>query len=851
VNLKSTILIVDDEPVIRQTLKRLLTAEGYDLALASDGAEALAKAAELVPDLILLDVVMPVMDGFEVCQRLRADPLLAEVPVIMVTALGDRNSRLQGLKAGADDFIAKPFDDVELLTRVHTTTQLNRYRLLLQERAKFERVIELSPNGLMIVSATAKIRLANPAMLRMLGAESKQDVIGKKIQTFVVPSEADYFRAFLSSVIADAPQVAQVETYFTRVNGESFGVQVDAGHFIWDSQPAVEIVVHDITERRQSKEKLEQRNRELALLSRAGQAFNSTLDLDQVLTAVLEEVRRLLNVVACSVWLIDPETDELVCQHASGPRSKIVRGWRLAPGEGLVGWVACHGESLIVPDVRADERHFKGIDHQTGLALRSILSVPLRVKERVIGVLQVVDADADRFNAADLALLEPLAATAATAVENARLFEQARREIAERKRAEEALSRRNEDLMTLNAIATTMGQSLDLKHRLNAALDKVLEVIKMDAGWVQLLDEKDGGALSLIAHRGFSRATLSQPGTLNVVENLTAEVAHSKQPIVITESSNDARFDMGIQTDDTQLAIAATPIQSRDKVLGGLGILGHGPRELGSQEMQLLTAIGHQIGVAIENARLAEEAAETEILRKLNRLRSELIADLSHELRTPLGLIKIFCTTLLREDVEPDRETQREFLGHIDEEAEKLEKIVDHLLDLSRLESGRLQLNKQPTDVSQLAQKVIAAMQTPGTQHRFVHDFPSEPLAATVDAERLEEVLRNLLSNAIRYSPEGGTITIYGRGDKRQLLIWVSDQGMGIPSQDLEKVFERFYRVDNEITQRVRGAGLGLAVCKGIVEAHGGRIWAESIPGVGSTFYLSLPTGDSPQGESN
>ena len=102
-----------------------------------------------------------------------------------------------------------------------------------------------------------------------------------------------------------------------------------------------------------------------------------------------------------------------------------------------------------------------------------------------------------------------------------------------------------------------------------------------------------------------------------------------------------------------------------------------------------------------------------------------------------------------------------------------------------------------------------------------------------------------------RYSPEGGTITVYGRGDKRQLLIWVSDQGMGIPSQDLEKVFERFYRVDNEITQRIRGAGLGLAVCKGIVEAHGGRIWAESILGVGSTFYLSLPTGDSPQVEPN
>jgi two-component system sensor histidine kinase KdpD len=262
--------------------------------------------------------------------------------------------------------------------------------------------------------------------------------------------------------------------------------------------------------------------------------------------------------------------------------------------------------------------------------------------------------------------------------------------------------------------------------------------------------------------------------------------------------------------------------------------------------VQLLTAIGHQIGVALENARLTKEAAEVEILRELDRLRSELVANVSHEFRTPLGLIKIFCTTLLREDVEFDRETQREFLSHLDEETDKLERIVDNLLDLAQMEDGRLRLDKRPTDVGQLVRKVMGAMEIQLTQHRFVYDFPAESLVAAVDAKRVEEVLRNLLSNAIKYSPEGGTITVQGRGDKRQLLIWVRDQGMGIPSKDLERVFERFYRVENEITQSVRGAGLGLAVCRGIIEAHGGRMWAESTLGVGSTFYFSLPVGDSP-----
>jgi PAS domain S-box-containing protein len=142
-----------------------------------------------------------------------------------------------------------------------------------------------------------------------------------------------------------------------------------------------------------------------------------------VLATVLEEVRCLLGIVACSVWLLDRENGELVCQEATGLRSKVVRGWRLALGEGILGWVAQSGESLIVSDVRTDERHFKDIDRQTGLKLRAILALPLQVKQRMIGVLQVLDDKPGRFTTADLPLLEPLAASAAVAIENARLYQ--------------------------------------------------------------------------------------------------------------------------------------------------------------------------------------------------------------------------------------------------------------------------------------------------------------------------------------------------------------------------------------------------------------------------------------------
>jgi len=173
VTYQSTVLIVDDDASARDTLEALLFQQGYRLEFAKEGLEALEMAAELVPDLILLDVMMPGMDGFEVCRRLRVDPRLAEVPVIMVTALEDRDSRLRGIEVGADDFVSKPFDRAELRARVRTITQLNRYRQLLQERTKFEWVVEQAEDGYLIINGD-KVTYANPQARLYLGLPPTQ-----------------------------------------------------------------------------------------------------------------------------------------------------------------------------------------------------------------------------------------------------------------------------------------------------------------------------------------------------------------------------------------------------------------------------------------------------------------------------------------------------------------------------------------------------------------------------------------------------------------------------------------------------------------------------------------------------
>jgi PAS domain S-box-containing protein len=249
----ATILIADDDPIGREMLAVLLAPQGYQLIYAGDGAEALAQAARVPPDLVLLDAMMPKMNGFQVCQRLRADPLLREVPVIMLTALDDRESRLQAIEAGADDFISKPFDRIELQARVYTITRLNRYRRLLAERAKFARVVELAPDGMLIVDEAGTIVLANSAIVRLLDVGHASNLLGQHIAAFVISDQRERCRAQLRRVTVDPTTIARFETLLIRVGGARLPVEMHAGYFVWDGQPATQIVARDITERKQAE----------------------------------------------------------------------------------------------------------------------------------------------------------------------------------------------------------------------------------------------------------------------------------------------------------------------------------------------------------------------------------------------------------------------------------------------------------------------------------------------------------------------------------------------------------------------------------------------------------------------
>lgn len=231
-------------------------------------------------------------------------------------------------------------------------------------------------------------------------------------------------------------------------------------------------------------------------------------------------------------------------------------------------------------------------------------------------------------------------------------------------------------------------------------------------------------------------------------------------------------------------------------------------------------------------------------IRNIERMKTAFVSTVSHELRTPLTSIKGFISTLLQ-DTEGfyDRETVHEFYTIIDQECDRLTRLISDLLNVSRIEAGRaLDLNPSPVDLPELTEKVVSAQKSYTSKHQFVTDFPDNFPTIVADKDKMDQILTNLISNSVKYSPEGGDITVKAEQVSEDTIrVSVTDQGLGIPKEHQAKVFDRFHRVDNRDTRKVGGTGIGLYLVKHLVEAHGGKIWVESEPGVGSSFIFEQP----------
>ena len=231
-------------------------------------------------------------------------------------------------------------------------------------------------------------------------------------------------------------------------------------------------------------------------------------------------------------------------------------------------------------------------------------------------------------------------------------------------------------------------------------------------------------------------------------------------------------------------------------------------------------------------------------LREAEELKQTLLSVISHELKTPVSIIKGYAGTLAREDADWDHATLADGLGVIEEEADRLDKLITNLLEASRLQAGGIKLRLSFLDLADMAKTAVDNLQATTDKHTFTVEFPENYPPIKGDFERLREVLTNLIGNAIKYSPDGGLIEVGGQlGQNNSVQLYVRDEGIGIPPAEQEKIFDRFHRVDNRLARQAPGTGLGLFLVKAVVDAHQGRVWVESSPGQGSTFWVELPTG--------
>lgn len=395
------------------------------------------------------------------------------------------------------------------------------------------------------------------------------------------------------------------------------------------------------------------------------------------------------------------------------------------------------------------------------------------------------------------------------------------------------------------------------EHDLDAMVPKLLislisSLPAADAGLLMLYDAARGRLRVKAAH-GYDLNALAALSLLPG-ESMSGQAFLTGLPALYATPEATAQAMMSMSPHNQQVFQEATvdvpqprsaiclPLTANDAKVGVLLLENlRQPGSFSRAELTFLTPVVDLLAMSIENARLREELEVVRSQDEANRLKAEVISTLAHELRTPLTSIKGYSTALLMEEVTFAPETQREFLKIIDEECDILQDLIHDLLESSMIDAGFLRLETQPVRLPRLTREVVGDFAHVGGEHRFVVDFAADFPLVDADPHRIRQVLRNLVDNAVKYSPDGGLVMVRGTVTDQEVVVSVADQGLGIAPEHLNRLFEKFFRVKSGLGRHVAGTGLGLPIARAIVASHGGRIWAESQVGQGTTLSFTIP----------
>jgi PAS domain S-box-containing protein len=787
----TNILLVDDRPENLLALEAILEPLGQNLLYAHSGEEALRQLLQHDVAIILLDVQMPVLDGFETATLIKQRERTKHVPIIFVTAISkDDEHVFRGYSAGAVDYVFKPFSPEVLRSKVAVFIELHQKTEQLRKQA-----VQLKEQEL------ADLRRESEERYRFL-AEAQPDQIWTALPNgeldYVNQRALDYFDSSFPERVAagwtdvthpdDVPRTMRL-WQVALDTGSSYENELrlrraDDGSYRWHLARAIpmrnrsgEIVKWfgsntDINDRKSAEEAQE-------FLVEAGATLGGSLDYRGTLAALAKmAVPRIADWVRVDI-VEEGRLRTLAVEHVDARKVELAlelsrrypedpaaaQGPPLVLRTGKSELIAEISEEML-SELAVDDLHL-GLVRELGF--QSYMGVPLVARGRPLGVISFVVAESGRrYGPPDLALVEELARRASTAIENAQLYREA-------------------------------------EERAQAA--RVLETV---ADGVFLVDV--GGVVRLW-NRAAEAITELRRG--DVVGRRVDEVLPGWEAVA------------------ARVSVAGAPGPAAATTF---------PLELRGDERWLsISGVGFDEGTVYAFRDLTEE-------RALEQIRQDLVSTVSHELRTPLAAIYGSALTLTRDDLELEQAMHRKLLEVIVEESSRLADIVNDLLLASQLDAGRLEIRVEPCDPRALAASVLDAARThlPAGTSVSLESEEGEVRWVAADESQLRQVLTNLVDNAVKYSPSGGDVSVRVDAAGNYVRFTVADEGLGIPPAEQERIFEKFYRLDPDMTGGIGGTGLGLYISRELVRRVHGRIWVEPNTGRGSIFKVEIPAASAP-----
>ncbi len=574
----------------------------------------------------------------------------------------------------------------------------------------------------------------------------------------------------------------------------------------------------------------ERRARQLSTLNEITRQLTSTLESEPLLNNILENAVTILNCEAGSLFLVDEQTDDLIFRVTVGPVASDLLGRRIPAGSGIVGRAVQTRAPVIDNDAQHSGSRHAATDEQTGFSTRALLAVPLQVKDSVIGVIEVINRrDRLPFGDDDQNLLTAFAGQAAVAIENARLYTL----------TDQELSARVEELSVMQRIDRELNASLEMGRAMRITLEWAMRQSRSQAGLIGMLTGND---LRIMAHQGYGEhlagyAETPMPLDLPILRQAVTNGQPQRQAL------DPAMGGSLLPEAREQIVI---PIRREAQVIGLLMLESVTSTE---EDISFLNRLSDHAAIAIANAQLYAE------VQSANEAKSEFVSFVAHELKNPMTSIKGYTELLAGGKVGAVNDMQANFLHTIRSNVERMSTLVSDLNDNSKIEAGRLRLDFKAMDIPEVVDEVIRSTRRQIEDKKQVVEvnLPATLPPVWADRTRVGQVLTNLVSNAHKYTPEEGKVIVGAElttnqwdpeGAARVVHLWVRDTGIGISAEDQQKIFQKFFRSEDQKAREAPGTGLGLNITKSLVEMQGGRIWFESEFRKGTSFHFTVPVAE-------